>query len=232
MNQPADDGQAAARHWRSGLVDGTGALQQNLGVLVALVGVLPLYGELLMYTAVLPLGCMARLLACIGTWRTQGLRWFVSAALLGLGAGALAYLAGDAILQLFPPLIHDDPLDMPAFDALSPQMKLLGWIILALAVLEGLLCIGYAFAHRRHDPRHRDRLYFSGIVDICVAAMLFCLSGRANSSDEPPLAYLLAVVSALMLGISLFYGGQAFVMMAREARAGRSAGERGRGSPV
>ena len=204
---------------RLGLVDGAGALQQNLGVLVAMMGLVPAYGELLMYTVVLPLGCTARLLACAGTWRTRGLEWFASTALLGLGAGAAAYLAYDEILRLFPQLNPQDPTDFPAFDALSPQMKFLGWIILALVALEGLLCIAYAFVHRRHHPRHRDRLYFSGIVDILVAALLFSLSGRASYSNDPPLTYLLTLVGSLMLGISLGYGGHAFVLMARDVRA-------------
>lgn len=103
----ADDGDAARR--RTGWVEGAGALQQNLAVLVVTVGLLPLYGEILMYVAVLPLGCMARLIACTGTWRTLGRNGFVAAALLGLGAGTLTFLAGDAIL---PPPRAISPADL------------------------------------------------------------------------------------------------------------------------
>jgi hypothetical protein len=222
MNQQADDGAPARR--RTGWVEGGGSLQQNLAVLVVTVGLLPLYGEILMYVAILPLGCTARLIACAGTWRTRGRDWFVAATLLGLGFGVMTFLAGMAIQP--PPrpitladLEHISDHDLPLVGGLSPQMQMLAWVLLALAALEGFLCIAYAFAHRRYEPRHAAALYVSGILDIAAAALLFSLSGRASSVDETALTYLLAVGAALMLGVSLGYGGRAFVRMADDARA-------------
>lgn len=64
-----------------------------------------------------------------------------------------------------------------------PQM--LAWLSLGLAALKGLLCIAYAFAHRRYQPRHAGTLYLSALLDVAVASLLFSLSGPCQAVRAP-----------------------------------------------
>jgi hypothetical protein len=224
MTPWVDEGLPAKGNWRSGLrsglIEGAGALQQTLGALVATVGLF-FYGEMLMLWFVLPLGCAARLLACARTWRAPGRAYFLAAALLGLCAtigGAFLVFAGVAqryAAQAERLRLDDIQLQTFLMGTPRPEVLVLGWFVLAVAALEGLLCIAFAAAHHRLQPRHSGRLYVSGIASLVVAALLFSLSNRAGFAPESGSTYLLTAAAALLLGIGLYRSGSTFVLIAR-----------------
>jgi len=168
-------------HWRLFLAEGI--ILFILGLLaivippVATIAVEVLIGWLLLASGIVGL---------IATFRTRGAPgfwWSMLSAILGIVAGIVL-------------------LRWPLTGALSLTL-----ILTVFLVLEGIVSILYALEHKRELSGRWGVMLFSGIVDLCLAGMIFAgLPGTA------------AWAIGLLIGVNLVFGGSALVAMALHAR--------------
>jgi uncharacterized membrane protein HdeD (DUF308 family) len=93
-------------------------------------------------------------------------------------------------------------LGWPLSGALSLTM-----ILTVFLVLEGVISILYALAHRRELSGRWGIMLFSGVIDLFLAGIIFAgLPGTA------------AWAIGLLVGVNLVFGGYAIIAMALHAR--------------
>jgi uncharacterized membrane protein HdeD (DUF308 family) len=196
MSQPFDgvpdrSASGAGQHWGWFLLEGAVLL-----ILGALAVVLPLTTSL---SQPLTFGCLVLLSGGMGllstffTRRAPGFVWSLLSATVGIGAGAL--------LLVLP---SGGTLSMHAFVVALALM--IGFLL-----IEGLVSICYALAHRKGLSSRWRWMLVSGVIDIALGGVL--------------LGNILYMASELgvMLGINLSFGGWALIMMALSARPQASA---------
>jgi uncharacterized membrane protein HdeD (DUF308 family) len=79
--------------------------------------------------------------------------------------------------------------------------------------LEGIVSIMYALAHRRESSSRWELMLVSGIVDLILAGLI--LAGLPATA---------AWAIGLIVGINLFFGGVALIMIALQARSSSAVG--------
>jgi uncharacterized membrane protein HdeD (DUF308 family) len=168
-------------HWRLFLAEGI--ILSILGLLaivvppIATIAVEVLIGWLLLVSGVVGL---------ISTFRMRsapGFLWSLLSAVIGIAAGVVL-------------------LRWPLSGALSLTL-----ILTVFLVLEGIISIMYAFEHKRELSGRWGVMLFSGVVDLCLAGIIFAgLPGTA------------AWAIGLLVGINLVFGGSALIAMALHAR--------------
>lgn len=170
-----------AAHWRTFLVEG--AVLLVLGVLaIILPPFATLAAEILIGWVLLASG----VIGLISTWRMRGVPgsgWSLLSALIGIAAGAIL-------------------LTSPLSGAISLTV-----VLAVFLLLEGIVSITLALAHRSGFSNRWLMLLSSGVIDIVLALVIFAgLPGTASWAI------------GLMLGINLVTGGGALIAMALHAR--------------
>ncbi|HKW53256.1 MAG TPA: HdeD family acid-resistance protein [Stellaceae bacterium] len=83
----------------------------------------------------------------------------------------------------------------------------LTYVLIAYFIVDGVLMIAYAIAHRRELSGRWEWLMLNGVIDLVLAALI--LSGLPGSS---------AWALGLLVGIDLVFGGCSLIAMALAAR--------------
>jgi uncharacterized membrane protein HdeD (DUF308 family) len=168
-------------HWQLFLTEGI--ILFILGVLaivvppIATIAVAVLIGWLLLLSGVVGLISTLRMRSAPGFW------WSLLSAVIGIVAGVVL-------------------LRWPLSGALSLTL-----ILTVFLVLEGIISILYAFEHKRELSGRWGFMLFSGVVDLCLAGIIFAgLPGTA------------AWAIGLLVGINLVFGASALIAMALHAR--------------
>jgi len=168
-------------HWRLFLIEGI--VLFILGLLaiivppIATIAVEVLIGWLLLMSGIVGL------IATLRMRGAPGFAWSLISAILGIVAGIV--LVG-----------------WPLSGALSLTM-----ILTVFLVLEGVISILYALAHRRELSGRWGIMLFSGLIDLFLAGIIFAgLPGTA------------AWAIGLLVGVNLVFGGYAIIAMALHAR--------------
>ena len=168
-------------HWRFFLAEGI--ILSILGILaivvppIATIAVEVLIGWLILLSGIVGLISTFRMRSAPGFW------WSLLSAVIGIAAGAVL-------------------LAWPLSGALSLTL-----ILTVFLVLEGVVSILYALEHKRELSGRWGMMLFSGVVDLCLAGIIFAgLPGTA------------AWAIGLLVGINLVFGGSALVAMALHAR--------------
>ena len=168
-------------HWRLFLIEGI--VLFILGLLaiivppIATIAVEVLIGWLLLMSGIVGL------IATLRMRGSPGFAWSLISAILGIVAGIV--LVG-----------------WPLSGALSLTM-----ILTVFLVLEGVISILYALAHRRELSGRWGIMLFSGLIDLFLAGIIFAgLPGTA------------AWAIGLLVGVNLVFGGYAIIAMALHAR--------------
>jgi uncharacterized membrane protein HdeD (DUF308 family) len=174
-------------HWRLFLIEGI--VLFILGLLaiivppIATIAVEVLIGWLLLMSGIVGL------IATLRMRGAPGFAWSLISAILGIVAGIV--LVG-----------------WPLSGALSLTM-----ILTVFLVLEGVISILYALAHRRELSGRWGIMLFSGVIDLFLAGVIFAgLPGTA------------AWAIGLLVGVNLVFGGYAIIAMALHARTIGAAG--------
>ena len=172
---------ALRQHWKFFLIEGIVLLV--LGVIavcvppLATVAVEVLIGWLILMSGVLGL---------VMTFQTRGspgFGWSLLSAIVGIAAGI--------VLLAWP---------------LSGVFSLTVMLAIFL-VLEGIVSIMYALAHRREKTSRWELMLLSGIVDLILAVLI--LAGLPGTA---------AWAIGLIVGINLLFGGLALIGLALQAR--------------
>jgi uncharacterized membrane protein HdeD (DUF308 family) len=168
-------------HWRLFLTEGI--ILFILGLLaivvppIATIAVAVLVGWLLLLSGIVGLISTLRMRSAPGFW------WSLLSAVIGIVAGVVL-------------------LRWPLSGAFSLTL-----ILTVFLVLEGIISILYAFEHKRELSGRWGVMLFSGVVDLCLAGIIFAgLPGTA------------AWAIGLLVGINLVFGGSALIAMALHAR--------------
>ncbi len=168
-------------HWRFFLAEGI--ILSILGILaivvppIATIAVEVLIGWLILLSGIVGLISTFRMRSAPGFW------WSLLSAVIGIAAGAVL-------------------LAWPLSGALSLTL-----ILTVFLVLEGVVSILYALEHKRELSGRWGMMLFSGVVDLCLAGIIFAgLPGTA------------AWAIGLLVGINLVFGGSALIAMALHAR--------------
>ena len=144
---------------------------------IATIAVEVLVGWLLLMSGIVGLIATLRMRGAPGFW------WSLISAVLGIAAGIIL-------------------LRWPLSGAVSLTL-----ILTVFLVLEGLVSIMYALEHKRELSGRWGLMLFSGVVDLCLAGIIFAgLPGTA------------AWAIGLLIGINLVFGGVALIAMALHAR--------------
>jgi uncharacterized membrane protein HdeD (DUF308 family) len=171
-------GGAVRDHWILYLIEG--------GVLV-LLGVfavfMPPWFGIALFGWLFLAGGIAGLITTLVMRRAPGFWWSMLSAVLTIGVGAMLFA-------------------QPALG-----MVTLFLVLIAFLILEGIVTIGFAVEHRRELSGRWGWMLASGIVDLCLAAVI--LLGLPATS---------AWAVGLIVGINLVSGGAAMVAMALAAR--------------
>jgi uncharacterized membrane protein HdeD (DUF308 family) len=168
-------------HWRLFLTEGIVLFILGLLAIVvppiATIAVEVLIGWLLLLSGIVGLISTLRMRSAPGFW------WSLLSAVIGIVAGIVL-------------------LRWPLSGAVSLTL-----ILTVFLVLEGIISILYAFEHKRELSGRWGVMLFSGIVDLCLAGIIFAgLPGTA------------AWAIGLLVGINLVFGGSALIAMALHAR--------------
>ena len=168
-------------HWRFFLAEGI--ILSILGILaivvppIATIAVEVLIGWLILLSGIVGLISTFRMRSAPGFW------WSLLSAVIGIAAGVVL-------------------LAWPLSGALSLTL-----ILTVFLVLEGVVSILYALEHKRELSGRWGMMLFSGVVDLCLAGIIFAgLPGTA------------AWAIGLLVGINLVFGGSALIAMALHAR--------------
>jgi uncharacterized membrane protein HdeD (DUF308 family) len=174
-------------HWRLFLAEGIVLLLLGLLAIVvpqiATIAVAVFIGWLLLVSGIVGL------IATLRMRSAPGFLWSLLSAVLGIVAGILL-------------------LRSPVSGALSLTV-----ILTAFLTIEGVVSILFAFEHKRELSGRWGVMLFSGIVDLCLAGIIFAgLPGTA------------AWAIGLLIGINMVFGGSALIAMALHARDSGTAG--------
>jgi uncharacterized membrane protein HdeD (DUF308 family) len=174
-------------HWRLFLAEGIVLLILGLLAIVvpqiATIAVAVFVGWLLLVSGIVGL------IATLRMRSAPGFLWSLLSAVLGIVAGILLFRS-------------------PVWGALSLTV-----ILTAFLTIEGVVSILFAFEHKRELSGRWGVMLFSGIVDLCLAGIIFAgLPGTA------------AWAIGLLVGINMVFGGSALIAMALHARDSGTAG--------
>jgi uncharacterized membrane protein HdeD (DUF308 family) len=180
-------GNSLHQHWRLFLAEGIILL--ILGILaivvppVATIAIEVLVGWLLLMSGIVGL------IATVRMRRAPGFLWSMLSAILGIVAGIVL-------------------LRWPLSGAVSLTL-----ILTVFLLIEGISSIFYALEHKRELSGRWGVMLFSGIVDVCLAALIF--AGFPGTA---------AWAIGLLIGVNLVFGGSALIAMALHARDAAPAG--------
>jgi uncharacterized membrane protein HdeD (DUF308 family) len=172
---------AIRRHW--GLFLAEGIVLLILGLLavsapaIASLATTVFFGWILLISGVVGLITTFRARQVAGFW------WSLVSAVIGIVAGLL--------LLAWP----------------QPGVLSLTAVLIAFLFAEGIVTILYAFEHRGALSGRWGWMLASGIVDVCLGALLF--AGFPGTA---------VWALGLLLGINLLFGGWALILMALHAR--------------
>jgi uncharacterized membrane protein HdeD (DUF308 family) len=168
------------KHWALFLIEGI--ILMILGLAAVIIPPLATLAAELLFGWLFLVSGVAGLITTL--WmRPVGLWWSLLSAIIGIAAGV--------VLLLWP---------------LSGILSLT-FVLIAFFVLEGVASIMFALEHKRELSGRWGWMLASGIVDLCLAAIIF--SGLPGSA---------AWALGLLIGINMIFGGSALVAMALHAR--------------
>jgi uncharacterized membrane protein HdeD (DUF308 family) len=168
------------KHWALFLIEGI--LLMILGLAAVIIPPLATLAAELLFGWLFLVSGVAGLITTL--WmRPAGLWWSLLSAIIGIAAGV--------VLLLWP---------------LSGILSLT-FVLIAFFVVEGVASIMFALEHKRELSGRWGWMLASGIVDLCLAAIIF--SGLPGSA---------AWALGLLIGINMIFGGSALVAMALHAR--------------
>jgi uncharacterized membrane protein HdeD (DUF308 family) len=173
---------AIRRHWGLFLAEGIALL--ILGTLAVLAPTLASLAATVFFGWILLLSGVVGLIATFRARQVAGFWWSLVSAVVGIVAGLL--------LLAWP----------------GPGVLSLTAVLIAFLFAEGIITILYAFEHRSALSGHWGWMLASGILDVCLGALLF--AGFPGTA---------VWALGLLLGINLLFGGWALVLMALHARA-------------
>lgn len=172
---------AMHEHWRWFLIEGLILLV--LGA--AAIAIPPLAGlaATIWFGWLLIIGGVVGLLSTLRARNAPGFAWALLSAILALAAGGLL---------LWNPM---------------RGLATLTYVLIAFFLIDGIVTIILALAHRRELSGRWQWLAFNGALDLVLAIVI--ISGLPGS---------LVWALGLLLGIDLLFGGAALIAMALEAR--------------
>ncbi|MGB6354671.1 MAG: HdeD family acid-resistance protein [Steroidobacteraceae bacterium] len=174
-------------HWKMFLIEGIVLLILGLLAIVvpqiATIALAVFIGWLLLVSGIVGL------IATVRMRSAPGFFWSLLSAVLGIVAGILL-------------------LRSPVSGALSLTV-----ILTAFLTIEGVASILFALEHKRELSGRWGVMLFSGIVDLCLAGMIF--------AGLPATA---AWAIGLLIGVNMVFGGCALIAMALHARDSATAG--------
>jgi uncharacterized membrane protein HdeD (DUF308 family) len=129
------------------------------------------------------IGGIVGLVATLGARHAPGFGWSLLSAIVAL-------LAGGVLLW--------NPLQ---------GLLTLTYVLVAYFIVDGVLMIAYAIAHRRELSGRWEWLMVNGVIDLVLAALI--ISGLPGS---------FAWALGLLVGIDLVFGGSSLIAMALAAR--------------
>ena len=130
------------------------------------------------------IGGIVGLLSTLGARRAPGFSWALFSALLALAAGGLL---------VWNPL---------------RGLVTLTYVLIAFFIIDGVLTIALAIAHRRELSHRWEWMLLGGVMDLVLAGIIIWLLPGA-----------VAWVLGLLVGIDLVFGGTALIGMALSARS-------------
>jgi uncharacterized membrane protein HdeD (DUF308 family) len=168
-------------HWRLLLAEGIILVLLGIAAIllppVAGLAITILVGWLLL------IGGIVGLVATLGARHAPGFGWSLLSAIVAL-------LAGGVLLW--------NPLQ---------GLLTLTYVLVAYFIVDGVLMIAYAIAHRRELSGRWEWLMVNGVIDLVLAALI--ISGLPGS---------FAWALGLLVGIDLVFGGSSLIAMALAAR--------------
>jgi uncharacterized membrane protein HdeD (DUF308 family) len=168
-------------HWRVFLAEGIILVLLGLAALVV-----PFIAGLAVTVTLGWLFLFAGIVGLIATFRTRGapgFAWSLISALVAIVAGAIL---------LWNPL---------------QGLVTLTYVLIAFFIVDGLVTIFYAIAHRQELSGRWEWMLVNGIIDLILAAII--ISGLPGA---------LAWALGLLVGIDMVFGGVALIAMALTAR--------------
>ncbi len=182
----------AHAHWQLQLIEGI------VLVLLGCVAVfVPFWLGFVLFVWLFLIAGLTGLVTTLVMWHRTGFWWSLMSAVLALGIGIFLYVAPDFALLAFP-------------------LLLMGFL-----VVEGVVTIMFALDHSRDLSGRWGWMLASGIVDLCLAAVIV-IGLPATASWA----------LGLILAVNLIFGGGALIGMAlaaREQAAHRHRSVHGRG---
>jgi uncharacterized membrane protein HdeD (DUF308 family) len=172
---------AIRRHW--GLFLAEGIVLLILGVLAVLAPAIASLAATVFFGWILFISGVVGLIATFRARRVAGFWWSLVSAVIGIVAGLL--------LLAWP----------------GPGVLSLTAVLIAFLFAEGIVTILYAFEHRGALSGRWGWMLASGILDVCLGALLF--AGFPGTA---------VWALGLLLGINLLFGGWALILMAMHAR--------------
>jgi uncharacterized membrane protein HdeD (DUF308 family) len=168
------------KHWALFLIEGI--LLMLLGLAAVIIPPLATLAAELLFGWLFLVSGVVGLITTL--WmRPAGLWWSLLSAIIGIAAGV--------VLLLWP---------------LSGILSLT-FVLIAFFAVEGVASIMFALEHKRELSGRWGWMLASGIVDLCLAAIIF--SGLPGSA---------AWALGLLIGVNMIFGGSALVAMALHAR--------------
>jgi uncharacterized membrane protein HdeD (DUF308 family) len=173
---------AIRRH--SGLFLAEGIVLLILGMLAVLAPAIASLAATVFFGWILLISGVVGLIATLRARQVAGFWWSLVSAVVGIVAGLL--------LLAWP----------------GPGVLSLTAVLIAFLFAEGIVTILYAFEHRSAPSGRWGWMLASGILDVCLGALLF--AGFPGTA---------VWALGLLLGINLLFGGWALILMALHARA-------------
>jgi uncharacterized membrane protein HdeD (DUF308 family) len=175
-------------HWGLFLVEGIALIALGIAAIV-----LPLMAGLFAIPFLGWLFLIAGIVGLISTFRGRqapGFGWSLLSALVALIAGAV--LLGNPLQSLI---------------VLPRTVITLAYVLIAFFIVDGILMIILAIAHRRELSAKWEWILANGVIDLILAGII--ISGLPRT---------LVWALALLVGIDMLFGGASLIVMALEAR--------------
>jgi uncharacterized membrane protein HdeD (DUF308 family) len=172
---------AIHEHWRMFLIEGIVLTILGLAAMI-LPSVAGLATTVLLGWLFLAAGIVG-LIATLRSKTAPGYGWSLLSALIALAAG---------LVLLWDPL---------------RGLATLTFVLIAFFIIDGILMIVMAIAHRRELSGRWEWMMFNGVMDLVLAAIV--ISGLPGT---------IAWALGLLVGIDMIFGGAALIAMALDAR--------------
>jgi uncharacterized membrane protein HdeD (DUF308 family) len=175
-------------HWGLFLVEGIALIALGIAAIV-----LPLIAGLFAIPFLGWLFLIAGIVGLISTFRGRqapGFGWSLLSALVALIAGAVL---------LWNPL--------QSLIVLPQSVVTLAYVLIGFFIVDGILMIILAIAHRRELSAKWEWILANGVIDLILAVII--ISGLPRT---------LVWALALLVGIDMLFGGASLIVMALEAR--------------